>query len=261
MIVVVSFCISTFSVFVIFATCFTFSKISLTTQQYFELEREPFQQLQQLKLKRYYFDASDNIVYCVVVIAMIKNISLKIIDPIRRDYRMITDRTQISQLDTKNGCIFIEYGEFCHSSFITPLSDEYNNADAMLINLRDPNDPSGNSNSSSRTCSDPFGQKFNTINKKLYKIKSSRLAVEIDQHDHKLLSRVDIFVILPTKHGMHHQVQVVHVTKLSVVCYSRIPIASENIVSLVLGSENEKQKQDTTSMNTINDYNHLIPIP
>ena len=118
---------------------------------------------------------------------------------------MVAHRTQISQLGTKSCCVFIEHGEFCHSSFITRLSDEYNNADATLINLHDPNDHNSCNNiSSSRTYSDPFRQKFNTINKNLCKVKSGRLAVEIDH----------IFVILPTKHGLHYQVRVVHVIKL-----------------------------------------------
>ena len=70
---VVSFGISICSVFVILATGFTLRKISLTTQQHFELDREPLQQLQQLEaLKRYYFDNSDNIVCGVLVIAMLK---------------------------------------------------------------------------------------------------------------------------------------------------------------------------------------------
>ena len=42
---------------------------------------------------------------------------------------------------------------------------------------------------------------------------------------------------------------------------SRIPIASENIGSLVPDSENEKPKQDMTSVNMINDYNSLMSIP
>ena len=85
---------------------------------------------------------------------------------------MVADGTQLSQLDAKNACIIIHYGEFRHSSFITPLRDEYNNADATLINLNDPNDPNNGNNNSNDTCNDPFPPKFTIINKKLSKLES-----------------------------------------------------------------------------------------
>ena len=246
-----------------------------TEASYVDVQQKlPLQKLQQLEaLKRYYFDNSDNIV--CGVLAMINNISLQFIDPIRRDYALVADKTQISPPDIENACIIIDYVKFRHSSFITPTSDEYKNVD-LNMNVNDPNDPNGvnnnnnnnninNSGSGGRTRNVPLQQKFNTINKKLCIIKLGGLTVEDDQHDRKLLSRVDIYniasktwIALPDLSCPRDQAQ-------ACIFYGRIVITGGNIGSLVLDSENEKQKQkqkqDMRSMNMINDYNHLMPIP
>ena len=147
--------------------------------------------------------------------------------------------------DIKNACSVNDYAEFRHLRFITitPLSDQYMNADTT--NLNDANDTnSGNNNSSDRTRNDVLQQKFNTINKKRCTIKSGGLIVEHDQHERKLLCRVDIYNIasktwieLPDLSCALDQAE-------TCIFYGRIVITRSNIVSSVFDSENEKQKRE-----------------
>ena len=199
----------------------------------------PLQKLQQLEaLKRYNVCG---------VLAMITNISLQFIDPTRGNYALVADKTQISARDIENSCIMIDYVKLRHSSFITPLTDEHKNAD-LNTNLNDSNSGNNDNNSSGsgggRARYMRLQQKFNTINKKLCVIELGGLTLEDDQHDHKLLSRVDIYnitsktwIVLPD----------LRVQPQACIFYGRIVITGGNIGSSVLDSENENQKQDVRS--------------